>query len=146
MSKNNSKTPAAETAGTVPAAVAAETPVPAVPAAKAPKKLKPRTAAAAPAVAAVEAAAPEANKTAKTAKEKKAAVKKEKLVRDSFTFPATDYARIGELKQRVLKTGREVKKGEILRAALAALAAMPDAALLQALDGIDRLKPGRPAA
>lgn len=155
MSKNAAPTPTPETAGTAPAPVATEPPPPvakAAKAAKAPKKLKPRVAEALPApaggtgAATAAPAAGKAGKTPKAAKEKKVAVPKEKLVRDSFTFPATDYARIGALKQRVLKTGREVKKSEILRAALAALAALPDADLLQTLDGIDRLKPGRPAA
>lgn len=76
---------------------------------------------------------------------KPAAAKKPKLVRDSFTFPETDYARIGALKQRALRAGREAKKSELLRAGLAVLSGLSDAALLQALDGIDKLKPGRPA-
>ncbi len=87
------------------------------------------------------------SKTAKhdnPAKEKKAFAKKPKLVRDSFTFPEDDYALLGALKQRLLTAGREVKKSELLRAGLAVLSAMPTESLLQALDGIDKLKPGRP--
>lgn len=76
---------------------------------------------------------------------KKHTGKKPKLVRDSFTFPAADYARIAALKQRALKAGHEAKKSELLRAGLAVLSALPDAELLQALNGIDKLKPGRPA-
>lgn len=68
-----------------------------------------------------------------------------KLVRDSFTFPEVDHARLGELKQRALKAGREIKKSELLRAGLAALAAMPDAAFHAAIDGVERIKTGRPA-
>jgi len=71
--------------------------------------------------------------------------RKPKLVRDSFTFPAADHARLGELKQRALKSGREIKKSELLRAGLTALVAMPDAAFLAALDGVERIKTGRPA-
>jgi hypothetical protein len=74
----------------------------------------------------------------------KHSVKKAKLVRDSFTFPADDYAQIGALKERALKAGHEVKKSELLRAGLTALSALPDAALVKALQAIDRLKPGRP--
>jgi hypothetical protein len=82
-----------------------------------------------------------------TAKAKRGKGNKEtkaKLVRDSFTFPATDYARIGELKQRALKSGLEIKKSELLRAGLAALSVLTDAELLKALGCLDRLKPGRP--
>jgi hypothetical protein len=68
--------------------------------------------------------------------------KKPKLVRDSFSFPALDYARIGSLKQRALKAGHEARKSEVLRAGLAALCALSDAALLKALRAIDRPPPG----
>ena len=71
--------------------------------------------------------------------------KKPKLVRDSFTFPAVEYAQIAILKQRVLKAGSDVKKSELMRAGLAVLSALTDAALLKALAKIDKLKPGRPA-
>ena len=82
-------------------------------------------------------------KPAKEVKDKKAATKRPKLVRDSFTFPATDYALIGTLKQRVLNAGREIKKSEVLRAGLAVLSALTDAALLKTLDGLARLETGR---
>ena len=78
-------------------------------------------------------------------KGKKHADKKRKLVRDSFTFPAADYARIGVLKQRSREAGHEVKKSELLRAGLIALSALSDSALLEALGAIDRLKPDRHA-
>lgn len=78
-------------------------------------------------------------------KESKHPAKKPKLVRDSFTFPAVDYAQIGALKQRALQAGHEVKKSELLRAGLAVLCALSDAELIKALQAIDRLKPGRPA-
>ena len=72
--------------------------------------------------------------------------KKPKLVRDGFTMPEADYALLAALKKRALQVGREVKKSELLRAGLRALAAMPDAAYLGALEGVERIKPGRPAA
>lgn len=81
----------------------------------------------------------------KESKEKKVVPKKPKLVRDSFTFPETDYAQIAALKQRALDAGREIKKGEVLRAGLAVLSGLSDSDLLSALDSIDKLKPGRPA-
>ncbi len=72
--------------------------------------------------------------------------KKPKLVRDGFTMPEADYALLGALKKRALHAGHEVKKSELLRAGLRALAAMPDAAYIGALEGVERIKPGRPAA
>jgi hypothetical protein len=74
----------------------------------------------------------------------KAATRKSKPVRDSFTFPESDYALIDLLKARALAAGREVKKSEILRAALAALSVLPLEELLRTLDGVERIKTGRP--
>lgn len=84
-------------------------------------------------------------KDEKKSKEPKHAGKKPKLVRDSFTFPAADYAVIGVLKQRALTAGHEIKKSELLRAGLLALSALSDAALIRALGAINKLKPGRPS-
>ena len=84
------------------------------------------------------------DKAVKEVKEVKHPGKKPKLVRDSFTFPAVDYALFASLKQRALKSGHDVKKSELLRAGLAALAELSDAALLKAVQAIVRLKPGRP--
>jgi hypothetical protein len=97
------------------------------------------------AVTTIAAPAAIAQKPAKEVKDKKATTKRPKLVRDSFTFPATDYALIGTFKQRALSAGREIKKSEILRAGLAALSTLSDAQLLKVLDGLDKLKTGRPA-
>lgn len=76
---------------------------------------------------------------------KKNPAKKPKLVRDSFTFPETDYIKFTVLKQRALKAGRDVKKSELLRAGLAMLSGLDEPNLIKVLDGIDKLKPGRPA-
>jgi len=76
---------------------------------------------------------------------KKAAVKKPKLVRDSFTIPETEYQLIGSLKKRALAEGCEVKKSELLRAGLAVLDQMSTAQLLETLSKLERLKTGRPA-
>lgn len=93
----------------------------------------------------VSAMPPKEAKETKEAREKKVSPKKQKLLRDSFTFPENDYALIRELKQRVLLAGREIKKSELLRAGLAALAQMPEAQLLKIVDGVERIKTGRPA-
>jgi hypothetical protein len=120
----------------------------------APKSTKPATKSAKPAtksakpVAKVAAPAKEDTQAAVKAKKsaaKKPVAKKPKLVRDSFTFPEGDYDLIAALKQRALAAGREVKKSEVLRAGLVALAAMKDASLLKALDSVERIKTGRPA-
>lgn len=75
---------------------------------------------------------------------KAAKVKKPKMVRDSFTMPKTEYAVLDELKGRALKLARPIKKSELLRAGIKALAAMADAAFLQALKVVPALKTGRP--
>ncbi|MFM0021520.1 hypothetical protein PQQ98_23460 [Paraburkholderia azotifigens] len=102
--------------------------------AKAPKPVKAvKTAKAAPAPA--------------TAVEKKPRVKKEKekVVRDSFTMPKSDYAKIAELKQRCLDAGISVKKSELLRAGLNLLAVSPAKRLIAAVQELEAVKTGRPA-
>ena len=61
-----------------------------------------------------------------------------KLVRDSFTML------IDVLKQRAMNFRHAAKKGELLRAGLQVLAALPDAQLEKALARITPLKTGRP--
>lgn len=78
---------------------------------------------------------------AKTAKPVKLKVK---LVRDSFTMPADDWALIDQLKARAIGFKRPAKKSELLRAGLQVLAGLPDSALQIALDKLQPLKPGRP--
>ena len=79
-------------------------------------------------------------KAAKPVKEKKS-----KLVRDSFTIPKVEYSVLDALKQRAGKLGNSVKKSELLRAGIKALAAMADTALLSALKAVPAIKTGRPA-
>lgn len=83
-------------------------------------------------------------KAEKAAKVKKPAPKKPKLVRDSFTIPETDYALFAALKQRALVAGVDVKKSEILRAALVTLAKLDDVELVKAIGLVERIKTGRP--
>jgi hypothetical protein len=75
----------------------------------------------------------------------KKAAKKPKLVRDSFTFPASDYALIAALKQRAIGAGVDVKKSELIRAGLAALVALSDEQLLAVVNSLEKIKTGRPA-
>lgn len=76
--------------------------------------------------------------------EKAAKPKKPKLVRDSFTIPKAEYLVLDELKQRAAVLARPVKKSELLRAGIKALAAMSDAAFLAALADVPAIKTGRP--
>jgi hypothetical protein len=69
---------------------------------------------------------------------------KEKLVRDSFTMPADDFALVQQLKDRALGFRHAAKKSELLRAGLHALAALPVAALQALLASLPALKSGRP--
>lgn len=83
--------------------------------------------------------------TTKAKAEKPAKVKKSKLVRDSFTIPKVEYSVLDELKQRAGKLTRPVKKSELLRAGIKALAAMSDAAFLATLKAVPAIKTGRPS-
>lgn len=83
-------------------------------------------------------------KTAKVLKAEKP--KKPKLVRDSFTIPKIEYVVLETLKQRATKLTHSVKKSELLRAGIKALAALSDAAFLSALEKVPAIKTGRPAS
>ncbi|MEI6660521.1 MAG: hypothetical protein WCL01_00250 [Comamonadaceae bacterium] len=82
---------------------------------------------------------------AKTVAAKPAKEKKPKLVRDSFTFPKTEYEVLEAMKQRATKLKVTVKKTELLRAGIKSLAALGDAAFLSAIAAVPSLKTGRPA-
>ena len=71
-------------------------------------------------------------------------VKKDKLVRDSFTLPREDFELIAALKDRALDFKRPTKKSELLRAGLQVLASLDQANLRKALDALRPLKAGRP--
>src|SRR3954462_5411554 len=71
---------------------------------------------------------------------------KQKLVRDSFTIPKSEYQLLEALKLRAAGLKRPTKKSEILRAGIAALSAMADKPLLAALNSVPSLKTGRPKA
>lgn len=87
---------------------------------------------------------PKATKPRKAAAPAKPPKLKRKPVRDSFTMPEADFALIATLKARALATGRETKKSELLRAGLHALASMQTTALVEALQGLEPVKVGRP--
>ncbi len=88
---------------------------------------------------------PVTTKVAKPVKvAKPAKVKKPKLVRDSFTIPKDEYVVIDSLNIRAGKLGQAVKKSELLRAGVKALAAMSDIQFKAALSNVPTIKTGRP--
>ena len=130
-----------------PAATTADVKKVAAPKKTAPVKAKvvPQAAPVAEPAPAVEVASPAPVTEVEVTPAKTVKAKKPKLIRDSFTFPETDYAVIASLKLRAIAGGCEIKKGEILRAGLVALQAMSDADLLKALSAVERIKTGRPS-
>ena len=66
-------------------------------------------------------------------------------MRDSFTIPKAEYTVLDELKHRAGKLGTSIKKSELIRAGIKALAAMPDAMYLGALKVVPTVKTGRPS-
>jgi len=66
-------------------------------------------------------------------------------VRDSFTIPKLEYLKLEELKQRSVTLGNAIKKSELIRAGIMALATMSDANFLKATKAVPAIKTGRPA-
>jgi len=107
------------------------------------------------ATAAPEAKKPSAKSASRVAKQaveqeapqvaKPAKAKKDKLVRDSFTMPESEYAAIATLKRRCLDLGVAAKKSEILRAAISGLAKLSDTDVTAAIQSLAAIKTGRPA-
>ncbi|MBC8747196.1 hypothetical protein OKW43_001343 [Paraburkholderia sp. WC7.3g] len=88
----------------------------------------------------------EAAQVSPAAEVKAKRAKKEKVVRDSFTMPKSDYEKIAVLKQKCLDAGVSVKKGELLRAGLLLLDSAPTIeGLLAAVSAVETVKTGRPA-
>ena len=115
------------------------------PAAKAAPKAAPKAAAKPAAKVAVKAAIkPAVKAVAKPKVEKNVKLKKPKLVRDSFTIPKAEYTVLDDLKQRAAKLASSVKKSELIRAGIKALAAMTDAAFMAAVKVVPTIKTGRP--
>lgn len=82
-------------------------------------------------------------KEAETSVKKRKPVK-EKVIRDSFSFPEHDYLKISKLKQTCLAEGIHVKKGELLRAGLLLLSKLSLTELKKAVEQVEKVKTGRP--
>ncbi len=89
---------------------------------------------------AVVAQAPKATKSTKGPK----LPKKEKLVRDSFSMPESDFKLISAVKKRALAFERVTKKSEVLRAGLKALQGLSEPQLKALLETLPVIKTGRP--
>ena len=68
--------------------------------------------------------------------------KKIKLVHDSFTIPKLEYLMLNALKLRAGTLEKSVKKSELIRAGIKALAAMPDSQFLAAVKAVTPIKTG----
>ncbi|GFE71667.1 hypothetical protein [Chroococcus sp. FPU101] len=73
-------------------------------------------------------------------------VKKERVIRDSFTLPSDDYELIAALKKRCLLSAVNVTKSEVIRAGLHALHQLSDNELLSLIDSLAKVKTGRPSS
>lgn len=87
---------------------------------------------------------PTGQEKTKAGKAKSAKAPKDKLVRDGFTMPESEFKLIDTVKQRAMAFKREVKKSEVLRAGLKALQGLSEQQLKALLETLPTLKTGRP--
>lgn len=69
---------------------------------------------------------------------------RERVVRDSFSFPPHDHRRIDALLSDVLRHGIRSNKSEIVRAGLIAFEQLPADKRNQIVQGLEKPRPGRP--
>ncbi len=77
---------------------------------------------------------------------KKSKSQKNKVIRDSFSFPEHDYQKISELKKACLALGIHVKKSEVLRAGLNLLTQANPEELKRAVENVEKVQTGRPSS
>jgi hypothetical protein len=83
-------------------------------------------------------------KTPAPAPEPVPAPQKSSVVRDTFSLPPSDYALIDALRRTAAKEGRiSTSKSEVIRAGLQVLRLLEGQDLMQALDRLDKIRPGR---
>ena len=70
---------------------------------------------------------------------------REKVIRDGFTMPASDYGLIAQVQATSLQAGLSVTKSEVLRAGLHALSTMSLTELKKVLSRVEKVKVGRQA-
>jgi hypothetical protein len=93
-------------------------------------------------VKAKSAAKPKATESVATAG--KAKVKKDVLVRDSFTMPQSEYQVLSLVKKACLQAGIEIKKSELLRIAVVQLAGLSVTKIATLQKGLNKIQAGRP--
>lgn len=71
--------------------------------------------------------------------------RQDKVIRDGFSMPASDYAIMFEIQSRLLNVGVPATKSGILRAALRALNHLSSDDIIQILTGLEPIKTGRPS-
>ena len=74
----------------------------------------------------------------------KAKVKKDVLVRDSFTMPQSEYQVLSLVKKACLQAGIEIKKSELLRIAVVQLAGLSVRKIATLQKGLNKIQAGRP--
>lgn len=74
----------------------------------------------------------------------KAKVKKDVLVRDSFTMPQSEYQVLSLAKKACLQGGIEIKKSELLRIAVVQLAGLSVRKIAILQKGLNKIQAGRP--
>ena len=68
----------------------------------------------------------------------------ERVVRDNFSMPQSDYNKISALRDRCINKLRiSITKSEVLRAGLHALDKLTDQELNKVIQALEKLKPGR---
>jgi hypothetical protein len=67
---------------------------------------------------------------------------REKVIRDGFTMPASDYSLIAQVQATSLQVGLSVTKSEVLRAGLHALTQLSPLELKQVFSALEKVKAG----
>jgi hypothetical protein len=75
---------------------------------------------------------------------KSPAMAHDKVIRDGFSMPASDYKLIAAIQARALTSGIGVTKSKVLRAGLHVLGALPLEQLKEVLTAVEDVKTGRP--
>jgi len=70
--------------------------------------------------------------------------KKDKLIRDSFTIPESEYNVLADIKKACLEAAVDVKKSQLIRIAIAQLSGMSMPRLSAALKSLAVVQTGRP--
>jgi hypothetical protein len=72
------------------------------------------------------------------------APEQQRVIRDSFTLPANDYAILAMLRERGLKSGVHATKSELVRAGLHMLLDADEGHFLAVIQRLEKVKTGRP--